>query len=108
MLDEGCSIAIYRLEWYNFFRILWRRESNMSFYYLLLRAWLHLGHSEFFVRSLSVVFGVAAVPALYLLGRRLFNSRIALSSAAFLCVNSYHVHYSQEARSYSLTILLCI
>lgn len=106
--DEGVSVGIARLDWYNFVRILWRREANMSLYYLLLRAWLHLSHSEAFVRSLSVLFGVAAIPALYLLGRRLFNSRVGLAAAALLCVNSYHIHYSQEARSYSLTVFLCI
>ena len=107
-IDEGVSVGIACMDGYNFVRILWRREANMSFYYLLLRGWMHLGHSEFFVRSLSVLFGVAAVPAIYLLGRRLFNSRIALTAAALLCVNSYHIHYSQEARSYSLTVFLCI
>jgi uncharacterized membrane protein len=107
-IDEGVSVGIARMDGYNFLRILWRREANMSLYYLLLRGWLHIGHSEFFVRSLSVLFGVAAVPAIYFLGRRLFNSRIALTAAALLSVNSYHVHYSQEARSYSLTVFLCI
>ena len=47
-------------------------------------------------------------PAIYLLGRHLLNSRVALTAAALLCVNSYHIHYSQEARSYSLTMFLCI
>jgi mannosyltransferase len=106
--DEGVSVGIARLDGYNFLRILWRREGNMSLHYLLLRAWLHLGHSEAFIRSLSVVFGVAAIPAIYFLGRRLFDSQIALTAAALLCVNSYHVRYSQEARSYSLTVFLCI
>jgi mannosyltransferase len=106
--DEGVSVGIARLDWYNFIRILWRREANMSLYYLLLRAWLHVGAGDGVVRSLSVLFGVAAVPALYLLGRRLFGSRIALTAGALLCVNSYHVRYSQEARSYALTVFLCI
>jgi mannosyltransferase len=106
--DEGVSVGIARLDGYNFLRILWRREANMSFYYLLLRVWLHLGHSEFFVRTLSVLFGVAAIPAIYFLGRRLFDSQIALTAAALLCVNAYHVHYSQETRGYSLTVFLCI
>jgi uncharacterized membrane protein len=60
--DEGVSIAIARLDWYNFARILWRREANMSLYYLLLRYWLHFSGSEFFVRSLSVIFAVASLP----------------------------------------------
>ena len=106
--DEGVSVAIARLDWYNFARILWRREANMSFYYLFLRYWLHFGSSEFFVRALSVLFAVASVPVIYLLGRRLFDSRVGLMAAALLAVNAYHVQYSQDARSYSLMVLLCL
>jgi mannosyltransferase len=106
--DEGVSVAIARLDGYNFFRILWRREANMSLYYALLHSWLWLGASEFFIRSLSVLFGVASIPAIYALGRRLFNSQTGLIAAALLTVNAFHVGYSQEARSYSLMMLLCI
>jgi mannosyltransferase len=105
--DEGVSVAIARLDWYNFARILWRREANMSLYYLLLRYWLHFGGGEFFVRSLSVVLAVASVPVVYLLGRRLFDSRVGLFAAALLATNAYFVQYSQDARSYTLMLLLC-
>lgn len=106
--DEGVSIAIARLSWYDFARILWRREANMSLYYLLLRGWLHFGHSELLIRSLSILFGMAEIPALYLLARRLFSARIAVTACLLLCVNAYDIRYSQEIRSYSLAILLCI
>jgi mannosyltransferase len=105
--DEGVSVGIARLDWYNFGRVLWRREANMSLYYLLLRGWLHFGQSEFFVRTLSVLLALATIPVLYFLGRRLFNSRAGLIAATLLVANAYHVRYSQEARSYSLMVLLC-
>jgi mannosyltransferase len=106
--DEGVSVAIARLDWYNFARILWRREANMSLYYLLLHYWLHFGGSEFFVRALSILFAIGSVPAIYLLGRRPFDSRVGLIAAALLAVNAYHVQYSQEARGYSLMVFLCL
>jgi mannosyltransferase len=106
--DEGVGVAIARLDWYNFVRILWRREANMALYYLFLRAWLHAGGSEFFVRTLSVLFAIASIPVIYLLGKRLFDARIGLLAAALLAVNAYHVQYSQEARSYPLMVLLCM
>ena len=106
--DEGVSVAIARLDWYNFLRILSRREANMTFYYLLLRPWLLFGHSEAFVRSLSVVFGVAAIPAIYWLGKELYGRQAGLIAAALLAVNALHVDHSQEARSYSLFVLLSI
>ena len=105
--DEAASVQISRLDWYNFARILWRREGNMSLYYLVLRFWLHLGSTPFFVRTLSVLFALATVPTIYLLGRRLFNARVGLIASALLTVNAYEVRYAQEARSYSLMVLLC-
>ncbi len=106
--DEGVSVGIARLDAYNFLRILWRREANMSLYYILLHAWLWLGNSEAFIRSLSVIFALATIPAIYFLGRRLFDSRTGLVAAVLLSVNAFHLCYSQEARSYSLMVLLCI
>jgi mannosyltransferase len=106
--DEGVSVGIARLDWYNFARILWRREANMSLYYFLLHFWLYFGGSEFFVRTLSVLFAIASVPVIYLLGRRLFDARVGLIAAALLAVNAYHVQYSQDARSYSLMVFLCL
>jgi len=106
--DECVGVEIARLDWFNFVRILWRREANMSLYYLFLRFWLCLGDTPAFIRSLSVIFALATIPALYLLGRRLFDSRTGLIAAVLLAWNAYHIRYSQEARSYALTVLLCV
>ena len=51
----------------------------MLFGHLLLRLWLYLGESEWILRSLSVVFGVATVPAVYILGMRLFGPKAGLN-----------------------------
>ena len=108
-LDEGVSVAIARLDRENLFRILWRREANMALYYGLLRGWMHFGATEFFVRSLSVIFSVATIPLIYLLGSRLFGRREGLIAALLLSVHAWHVRYAQEARSYSLFIaLVCL
>jgi uncharacterized membrane protein len=106
--DECVGVEIARLDWFNFVRILWRREANMALYYVFLRPWLHLGDTPVFIRSLSVIFGLATIPALYLLGRRLFDSRTGIIATVLLALNAYHIRYSQEARSYALTVLLCV
>lgn len=107
-LDEGSSITMARLDWFNFVRILWRREMNMVLYYLLLRGWLHLGDSVAWIRGLSVVFAVVAIPAIFLLGRKMLGTRFGLVSALLLSVNAFQVRYAQEARTYSLLVLLLI
>ncbi len=104
--DECFSVELARLGWGSIVRVIWWREANMSLYYLLLRAWLHVAQSEFFIRSLSVVFAVATIPAICWLARLLFDQRVALFSAALFSFNAYNVRYSQEARSYTLFVLL--
>ena len=74
--DECFSVEVARLSWHDFARLLWRREANMSLYYLFLRGWLHLGSSPFFIRSLSVVFSLAVLPAIYWLTAKLFNRHV--------------------------------
>ncbi len=104
--DECFSVEVARIGWGNFLRLLWWREANMALYYALLRMWLHWGQSEFFVRSLSVLLAAATLPAIYWLARMLYDRRVALITAALFTFNAYSVRYSQEARSYTLFLLL--
>lgn len=70
-------------------------------YYLLLKAWISIfGASEISARSLSVLFGIATVWVVFLIGRRLFSSRLGLVAALFIATAPLHVYYSQEARMY--------
>ncbi len=109
-LDESFSVEVARIGWPSFLHLLWWREANMSLYYLLLRIWLQFAapqnQSEFFLRSLSVIFAAATLPAIYWLAVLLYDRRVALIATALLAFNAYHVRYAQEARSYSLFVLL--
>jgi 4-amino-4-deoxy-L-arabinose transferase-like glycosyltransferase len=62
---------------------------------------------ELGLRILPALFGVLAVPALYLVARRLTGTRAALLSALLLTFSALHVFYSQFARYWSLVFLLC-
>jgi mannosyltransferase len=104
--DEGISVGIARLDWTGFAKLLWHRESNMALYYLLLRVWMVAGYSEFWIRTFSVVCGVAGVAAIYAVGCRMFNRSVGTMAALLLAMNAFHVKYSQEARSYTLLVLL--
>ena len=104
--DESFSAEVARISWGNFLHLLWWREANMSLYYVLLRIWLQFGHSEFYIRSLSVVIAAATIPAIYWLARLLYDRRVALIAAALFTFNAYSIRYSQEARSYALFLLL--
>jgi hypothetical protein len=104
--DECFSVEIAWLDWRNFLHVMWWREANMSLYYVLLRIWLHFGHSEGFIRGLSALMAAATLPAIYWLARMLHDQRVALIAAVLFTFNGYSVRYAQEARSYALFGLL--
>lgn len=107
-VDEAFSVHFAHMHWRAFWRLAWSREANMLLYYLLLRPWVHFGDGEYWVRLLSAIFGVAGVLMMYALGRDLFSRATGLIASALLAVHAFHVYYSQEARSYSLTVFLLI
>jgi mannosyltransferase len=104
--DESASVAIAHLDWRNLWKVVSLAEANMVLYYGLLHVWLSFGESEFVVRSLSVLAGVLTVPLIYAIGKRMFGTRVGLVSAVLLATNVFHIKYSQEARGYSLVVLL--
>jgi mannosyltransferase len=104
--DELISLYLSTTDWISFWRTVSVREANMVLYYILLRFWVHVGSSEFAIRALSVAFSVAAIPMVFLLGRRLFGARVGAMASVLLAVNAFNIKYSQEARSYTLVLLL--
>lgn len=107
-LDEAVSAMLARIDRHSFVSAMVHRQANMVLYYVLLRGWIRLGSSEFALRSLSVLAGVATIPAIYILGKQLFGARAGRIAALLLCVHAFHIRYSQEARSYSLLMLLAV
>jgi mannosyltransferase len=82
---------------------------HLPVYYLILRFWTALfGFSEASLRAPSAFFGIASIVAIYLVATRLYDEQVGVLSAAVLALSSYHVHYSQETRMYSLFVLLTI
>lgn len=72
-------------------------------YYLLLDGVLRLfGGSEFALRLLSLVAGVALVPAMYAVMRGWASIRSALIAAALTAISPLVHYYAVEARNYAL------
>jgi mannosyltransferase len=73
--------------------------------YYLVRPLLSL--DEFGMRLVPAIAGTIAIPALYLLGRRVVGTRAALFAALFVALNPTQILYSQLARYWSLVFLFC-
>jgi mannosyltransferase len=66
-----------------------------------------LGEQPWTLRLPAALFGVAAIPALYLLGRAVTTTLEALLAASILTVSYHHIWFSQNARGYTL-LLFCV
>jgi len=69
---------------------------------------LIFGDSEWALRLPSAVAGWLSIPAVYLLGKRLYSEREGLMAALFVAVLWSPIYYSQEARPLAVLILLSI
>lgn len=108
-LDEGATVALARASWQHFAWVWWHGEANLqTVYFLFMRAWTLGGLSETWLRLPSALFGIASVPLLYVVARKLVSDQAALAAAALLAFSPTHVYYSHEARSYTLAILLVL
>jgi uncharacterized membrane protein len=90
-------------------------ESNHPpVYFMLAHWWMRLfGPTEdslvWIGRALPALLGVISVPAIYFLGKFAFSSRlVGQCAAAMMAVSPYGIYLAQEARHYTLEILLVI
>ncbi|MBV8521898.1 MAG: glycosyltransferase family 39 protein, partial [Acetobacteraceae bacterium] len=108
-LDEGATVALARAPWPHFAWVWWHGEASLqTIYFLLMRGWVHGGLSETWLRLPSALFGIASIPLLYVLARKFMASPGALGAAALLTFSPAHVYFSQEARGYTLGVLLVL
>jgi len=106
-LDETVAGSYARMSWGHLWTVVSKSDPNMGLYYVLLRLWvIVVGHSDAAVRSLSVVLGGLSVPAIVLLGRRLFGPLAGGLAGLLLAISPFLVEYEQTARAYSLVVLL--
>ncbi|MCK5022606.1 MAG: glycosyltransferase family 39 protein [Candidatus Aenigmarchaeota archaeon] len=105
-LDESISIRQAQAPFSESMEMV-RNDVHLPLYITLLNPWVHaFGNSETSTRFLSVIFGVASVYIIFLLGRKLFNEKIGLYSAIIMAFSTISVYYSQEARLYTLFVFL--
>lgn len=84
-------------------------QPHLPLYYVILDAWTKLfGISALSGRLLSALFGIAALPLVYLVGVRLVDSSAALLATALFALSRYQIYYAQEVRMYSLVVLLTL
>jgi mannosyltransferase len=105
-LDEALTVNIAQLPLRDIPDWL-RHDGAPPLYYFLLHLWTEaFGTSNFAVRSLSAVFSVATLPAMWFAGRRVAGTAGAWVAVVLLASSPYGIGFGSEARMYSLVMLL--
>src|SRR5262245_62020627 len=77
-------------------------KNNHPLYSLLAHACLKiLGEQPWSLRIPAVVFGIACIPTLYILGVQVTSKLEALLAATSLALSYHHIWFSQDARGYT-------
>ena len=98
---------------------LMTESTHPPVYFVLTHLWLKLFPTDtglegglvsvWAARSLSALFGIAAIPAMFGWGWLTFRSRWAgQAAAALMAVSPYGIYLAQEARHYTLAVLVII
>lgn len=105
-LDEALTVNIARQPLHQIPLAL-RHDGHPPLYYMLLHGWMAMfGESNGAIRALPGIFGVLAIPATWLVGRRIGGRGVAWCSAVTIAVLPFAIRYSTENRMYSLMMLL--
>lgn len=108
-LDEFVALNLAQVEHSRFVHRVTTDQSYTALYYAFLRVWLLLGSDAFVARLPSVIFAAASVPLVHVIGVRLFERRdVAFVAALLTATNAFVIRYAQEARAYSLVMLLTV
>lgn len=85
------------------------QDVHVPLYHEMLHFWrLLAGGSVESARVLSLIFYIASIPAMYLLGRLAYGERAGLFAATLMSVSPFMNWYGSEVRMYTLFVLLTI
>lgn len=83
-------------------------SAHPPLWFALTKLAIFSGWNETMLRIPAVLAGILSVPAMYVLGKRFFDARVGLLGAALFALSPLAVLTAQNARNYSLFVLLVI
>ncbi|MBI4135879.1 glycosyltransferase family 39 protein [Candidatus Uhrbacteria bacterium] len=106
--DEAFSVHFASMDLREIWSFL-KFENNPPLYFYVLHFWmLVFGNSETTTRLLSMIFGLASIPMVYVLGAKI-HSRAAGYFAAFLtAISTFQAFYSTETRMYAMYLFFTL
>jgi len=107
-IDEGRSLWQASYDMASIVRLS-VSSGQMPLYLIFLHVWRTIfGNSLIAARILSLIFYLASIPALYLLGKRTLGRRAGVFGAMLLALSPFLSWYANEASMFSLALLVTI
>ena len=109
--DEACSwfTAIQSFPFGVMNNLLNLDLQHTPLYFFMLNLWIRLfGDSEVAMRSLSLIFGIATVPMVYVVAKKITSNLNAILSTAVVAVAPLLVFFSVEIRMYPIAVFLVL
>ena len=104
--DESYSAYLTHFD----FAGIWKytaADVHPPLYYFLLKTWAHFfGHTDFAMRSMSVIFGSCAIVSAFLWLKYKYGAKAAIFGSFMLAISPEFVRYGQEMRMYTLVMFL--
>lgn len=122
----GAALRVFRLEfrslWLDEAVLFWISSGNLTeivkenaiqnsaplLFPLMTSVMKHLGDSEYVLRAVPCLVGIAAIPLIFVLAKQFVSGRFACFASVLLALAPRQIEYSQQLREYSLTVLLAI
>jgi uncharacterized membrane protein len=108
-LDEAVTWTLSKGSPWDIFLYMTRGEYNPPLFYWVEHVAIpFLGTSEVALRAAPAIFGALTVVPAYYLGRRIGGEITGALASFMLSVSVFAIYYSQEARGYTLFMLLMV
>src|SRR3989344_390155 len=79
-------------------------EVHPPLYFLLSHIWERFSDNLQFIRLLSIIFGVATIPSIVFVGKKILDRRIGLLAAFLFTISPSQIYYASIGRMYALAV----
>jgi mannosyltransferase len=81
-------------------------DRHPPLFYWIEHFMLFFGQSDIIFRIIPAICGILVIPVFYVLGKEYVGQDIGLIAAVLITFSPFGIYYSQDARNYSLALLL--
>ena len=109
--DEGHSVLVAIKSFpFGINEFLFTKDfQHTPFYFYFIHFWLKIfGTNEILLRMSSAIFGIATIPLTYIVGKKLYDTKVGIISALLVTVSPLLIYYSIEIRMYSAVIFFAV